>query len=118
MRMVRFYCFACLSVWSVAENMVKTGNKYPIVQNLAKNTGSLHGESGELMFHCFTSPSVQSFVENAGDYAVRMVNNLLDMLTKGQHSRTNRTLEQVSQTHLTFLTWTTTVNYLSESPTD
>ena len=60
----------------------------------------LHSEDGELMPHWFTCPSVQSFVENAGDYAVRMVNNLLDMLTKGQHSRTNRTLEQVSHTHI------------------
>ena len=34
----------------------------------------LHSEDGELMPHWFTCPSVQSFVENAGDYAVRMVN--------------------------------------------
>ena len=61
----------------------------------------LHSEDSELMPHWFTCPSVQSFVENAGDYAVRMVNNLLDMLTKGQHSRTNRTLEQVGHTHFT-----------------
>ncbi|XP_025115355.1 bromodomain-containing protein 7-like isoform X2 [Pomacea canaliculata] len=38
--------------------------------------------------------SVQSFVSTAGDYAVRMVNNLLDLLTKGQHTRTNIMLEQ------------------------
>ncbi|XP_076449802.1 bromodomain-containing protein 7-like isoform X2 [Babylonia areolata] len=38
--------------------------------------------------------SVQGFVDSAGDYAVRMVNNLLDMLTKGQHTRTNHALEQ------------------------
>nr|KAG5712644.1 hypothetical protein BaRGS_029699 [Batillaria attramentaria] len=38
--------------------------------------------------------SVQNFVDSAGDYAVKMVNNLLDMLTKGQHTRTNMMLEQ------------------------
>ncbi|XP_070199933.1 bromodomain-containing protein 7-like isoform X3 [Littorina saxatilis] len=38
--------------------------------------------------------SVQGFVDSAGDYAVKMVNNLLDMLTKGQHTRTNHALEQ------------------------
>lgn len=38
--------------------------------------------------------SVLSFVDTAGDYAVKMVNNLLDMLTKGQHTRTNHALEQ------------------------
>ena len=41
------------------------------------------------------SHSVQGFVDSAGDYAVKMVNNLLDMLTKGQHTRTNHALEQV-----------------------
>ncbi|CAC5408627.1 BRD7 [Mytilus coruscus] len=32
--------------------------------------------------------SVMSFVENGGDYAIAMVDNLLDILTKGEHAKT------------------------------
>lgn len=40
--------------------------------------------------------SVLSFVENGGDYAVSMVDNLLDILTKGEHAKTKMFLEQVN----------------------
>ncbi|XP_071092331.1 bromodomain-containing protein 7-like [Haliotis cracherodii] len=38
--------------------------------------------------------SVMSFVESAEDYGVKMVDVLLDVLTKGEHSKTRRLLEQ------------------------
>ncbi|XP_055955506.1 bromodomain-containing protein 7 isoform X2 [Patella vulgata] len=37
--------------------------------------------------------SVMDFVDTSGDYAVKMVNNLLDILTKCEHSKTQRILE-------------------------
>lgn len=35
-----------------------------------------------------------SFVESGGDYAIAMVDNLLDILTKGEHAKT-KILQQV-----------------------
>ena len=43
--------------------------------------------------------SIQHFVANAGDYAVQMVDNLLDILTQGQHSNTIKMLKEVSKIH-------------------
>jgi len=39
--------------------------------------------------------SLQHFVSNCGDYAVHMVDNLLDILTDCEHSKTNAVLLQV-----------------------
>jgi len=49
--------------------------------------------SGFVLFPSYFS--VMSFVENGGDYAVSMVDNLLDILTKGEHAKTKMFLEQV-----------------------
>ncbi|XP_064598986.1 bromodomain-containing protein 7-like [Liolophura sinensis] len=38
--------------------------------------------------------SVLNFVENAGSFAVKMVDEILDNLTKGEHMKTQRTLDQ------------------------
>ncbi|KAJ8302602.1 hypothetical protein KUTeg_018998 [Tegillarca granosa] len=38
--------------------------------------------------------SVMSFVENAGDYAISMVDHLLDILTKGEHTKVKKMLEK------------------------
>ncbi|KAK3085828.1 hypothetical protein FSP39_009255, partial [Pinctada imbricata] len=40
------------------------------------------------------SKSVMSFVENSGDYAEKMVDHLLDILTKGEHTKTQKILSQ------------------------
>jgi len=40
--------------------------------------------------------SLQHFVSDCGEYAVHMVDNLLDILTDGEHSKTNAVLLQVS----------------------
>jgi hypothetical protein len=50
--------------------------------------------SGFILFLSYFS--VLSFVENGGDYAVSMVDNLLDILTKGEHAKTKMFLEQVN----------------------
>ena len=42
-------------------------------------------------FHC----SLQHFVSDAGQYSVRMVDNLLDILTSGEHSKTTAILLEV-----------------------
>ena len=39
--------------------------------------------------------SLQHFVSNCGEYAVHMVDNLLDILTDCEHSKTNAVLLQV-----------------------
>ena len=38
------------------------------------------------------------FMENAGDYAVSMVDHLLDILTKGEHTKVQKLLAEVSVT--------------------
>ncbi|OWF37379.1 bromodomain-containing protein 7-like [Mizuhopecten yessoensis] len=38
--------------------------------------------------------SIMNFTGNSGDYAVAMVDNLLDILTKGEHSKTQKLLEE------------------------
>lgn len=40
--------------------------------------------------------SISSFVENSGEFAVAMVDHLLDILTKGEHSKAKQQLEEVS----------------------
>lgn len=45
-----------------------------------------------------------SFVENGGDYAIAMVDNLLDILTKGEHAKTKALLEQVRKGFTTNIT--------------
>ena len=47
----------------------------------------------KLVLWCY---SLQHFVSNCGDYAVHMVDNLLDILTDCEHSKMNATLLQVS----------------------
>ncbi|XP_060077023.1 bromodomain-containing protein 7-like [Ylistrum balloti] len=38
--------------------------------------------------------SIMDFTEHSGDYAIAMVDNLLDILTKGEHSKTQKLLEE------------------------
>lgn len=40
--------------------------------------------------------SIGSFVENSGEFAVAMVDHLLDILTKGEHSKAKQQLGEVS----------------------
>ncbi len=40
--------------------------------------------------------SIQQFVANSGDYAIKMVDDLLDLLTGGEHSKTKNTIAEVS----------------------
>ena len=37
--------------------------------------------------------SIKEYVENCDDYVIKLVNNLLDTLTKGQHSKTMAVLQ-------------------------
>ncbi|XP_061197403.1 bromodomain-containing protein 7-like [Saccostrea echinata] len=39
--------------------------------------------------------SVTSFVENSGEFAIAMVDHLLDILTKGEHSKAKKQLEEI-----------------------
>lgn len=39
--------------------------------------------------------SIGSFVENSGEFAVAMVDHLLDILTKGEHSKAKQQLGEV-----------------------
>ncbi|XP_048762024.1 bromodomain-containing protein 7-like [Ostrea edulis] len=39
--------------------------------------------------------SVTTFVENSGEFAVAMVDHLLDILTKGEHSKAKKQLEEI-----------------------
>ncbi len=41
--------------------------------------------------------SLRDFVKDAGDYAVRMVDNLLDILTGHEHSKASRIIAEVSK---------------------
>ncbi|XP_033754995.1 LOW QUALITY PROTEIN: bromodomain-containing protein 7-like [Pecten maximus] len=38
--------------------------------------------------------SIMDFTESSGDYAIAMVDNLLDILTKGEHSKTQKLLDE------------------------
>ena len=52
--------------------------------------------------------SLRSFVADADNYAIKMVDNLLDVLTNGEHSKTLKHLQSVSwilyQTYLPVVT--------------
>nr|XP_022346223.1 bromodomain-containing protein 7-like isoform X2 [Crassostrea virginica] len=41
--------------------------------------------------------SISSFVENSGEFAVAMVDHLLDILTKGEHSKAKQQLEEIHE---------------------
>ena len=50
-------------------------------------------KDGLILLFCV---SISSFVENSGEFAVAMVDHLLDILTKGEHSKAKQQLEEVS----------------------
>ena len=59
-------------------------------------------ESTETFHKLCLCESLQHFVSNCGDYAVHMVDNLLDILTDCEHSKTNAILLQVGLTPCCF----------------
>jgi hypothetical protein len=56
--------------------------------------------------------SLQQFVADAGQYSVRMVDNLLDILTNGEHSKANATIIQVSGLNETDFLTNSTVTFV------
>jgi Domain of unknown function (DUF3512) len=47
-----------------------------------------------LAIRCYLC-SLQQFVADAGQYSVKMVDNLLDILTSGEHSKAHAAILQV-----------------------
>lgn len=51
---------------------------------------------------CRFVDSIRKFVENCGDYSINMVDNLLNILTHGEHSKTLQFLDQARTELATF----------------
>uniref|UniRef100_UPI00358EE406 bromodomain-containing protein 9-like isoform X2 n=1 Tax=Myxine glutinosa TaxID=7769 RepID=UPI00358EE406 len=65
--------------------------------NLGKNESDLlystYGDESSLQY----ALSIQEYVRGCGDYTTRMVDNLLDILTHGQHSKSHIELEEIRE---------------------
>ena len=65
-----------------------------IVKNSCKNGTVCFSESQTQMTYSFVSiSSIREYVEDCDDYVLKLVDNLLDTLTKGQHTKTMDVLQ-------------------------